>query len=226
LHRVNSSTIAATVLEGSAAYNGTLSATLAAAPEGATTSVIGPAATLDFSGGVPVYVVQLTYDEAALCGGMDEFDLRPLYYDANSGDWRLASDGNVGGSYGTFPGSFEAFKGTLGGLPISTALGTVGYDMTTNQVWAIVNHEATFGVGELGVSCHVPIPGDADGDGDVDEDDIDAFAACASRDKVPHPPGCDAHDYDNDNDVDMNDFGVVQRCFSGANVPGNPNCAN
>jgi hypothetical protein len=219
---VNSHVTGATVVGGTAASSGTLSATLQAAPDGTVTDAIGGAADVSFTSAVPVYAVQVTYRDIDLCSAMAEGNLRLLYFNAGSSDWQLAVNGNTGGSPAFFAGSFAAFVATLGGAPLSSALGRHGLDPVNNQVWAIVNHEAVFGVGEPGKSCRSRF--DLDVDGDVDGDDVTLLKACASRAMVPPAPGCQSRDFDSDNDVDPDDFGRMQRCMTGPGTPANPNC--
>ncbi len=219
---VNNHTTAATLPGGTATGNGNLNMNLIDPPSGTTTDVIRKGAATDFSGAVPVHVVQMTYRDLDLCPDVTEANLRLLSY--SGGDWQLAVNGNTGGSPAFYSGSFADFAATLGGSPLSSALGTHGLDTAGNHAWAIVNHEGTFGVGQLGQSCDIPIPGDLDNDGDVDGHDAALLSACASGAAVPVSPACAAYDYDGDNDLDQSDFGLWQLCFSGENIPGDPDC--
>ncbi len=221
---VNSDTTAATLVGGTAGATGGVSMSLSTAQEGASTGVVGNGTEVSFTTNVPVFALQVTYSQASLCSAITEGNLRLLYFNTGASDWQLAVNGNSGGSATFFSGSFDDFAATLGGSPLSSALGTHGLDAANNHVWAIVNHEATFGVGEIGQTCHVP--GDCDGDGDVDQDDFAIFELCATGPTVPLIPGCEDKDFDGDNDIDQDDFAVVQICHSGDGIPGDPDCAN
>ncbi|GMU24104.1 MAG: hypothetical protein AMXMBFR13_41810 [Phycisphaerae bacterium] len=221
---VNSSTTAGTLLGGTANSTGNVSMELTSAPTGDTTSVVRQATDADFSTAVPVHVVQITYRDIDLCPSQTEGNLRLLAFDSEASDWELAVNGNSDGGAGAsfFSGSFDAFAATLGGNPLSSALGTHGLDTTNNHVWAVLDHEGMFGAGEVGVSCLSP--GDLDEDGDVDQDDLDLFNACASGPAIPAAPACQGQDYDDDGDVDHSDYGLWQRCYSGADNPADPGC--
>jgi hypothetical protein len=220
---VNNATTAATLLAGNANSTGSVSMGLVEAPAGASTGVIRKAADVDFTTAVPVHVVQMTYRDVDLCSSMIESNLRLLAYNDGAADWKLAVSANSGGGGAAFfSGPFEAFAQTLNGAPLSSALGAHGLDTAANQVWAVVNHDGLFGVGEIGKMCVVP--GDLDHDGDVDQDDAVAMGHCMTGASVPRSAGCEAADLDHDNDVDQSDFGLWQRCYSGADGEANPAC--
>lgn len=222
----NSASTAATIVGGTATGTGNVSMTQGSGQAGTSTGIIAQAADVDFSTTVPVHVVQMTYRDADICPDVTEANLRLLYYNTGATDWELAVDGNSDGGSGAsfFVGSFSDFAATLGGSPLSSALSTHGLDATNNHVWAILDHEAQFGLGEIGQSCYVDP--DFDQDGDVDGGDQDTFELCASGPDVPHTgtATCQTADFDDDNDVDQDDFAVVQGCISGAGNPPDQTC--
>ncbi|GJM23600.1 MAG: hypothetical protein DHS20C16_00150 [Phycisphaerae bacterium] len=203
---VNSQTTAATIVGGGSASSGNVSMTQGQAANGSTTDVIRDSAGVSFTTATPVYAIQMTYRDEDLCPAITESNLRVLYFNGGASDWQLAVNGNSDGGSGAtfFSGSFDAFVATLGGSPLSSALGTHGVDTVNNHVWAIVDHEATFGTGEVGQSCG--IKGDLDDDGDVDLDDYAIWENCAGGPGAAAMPGCADADCDGDTDVDLADF--------------------
>ncbi len=203
---VNSPTTATTIVGGSTSLTGNVSMTLGTAPGGSTTGIIRQGANVGFTTSTPVYAIQMTYRDEDLCQAVTESNLRVLYFNSGASDWQLAVNGNSDGGAGAtfFAGPFEAFVATLGGSPLSSALGTHGVDVANNHAWAIVDHEATFGTGELGQSCGVK--GDLDNDGDVDTVDYAMWEDCVEGPGVSVLPACTIADCDNDGDVDLADF--------------------
>lgn len=207
----NSATTATTILAGAANASGTVSLFQGFALPGGTTDPISQATTSNFSTAVPVHVLQMTYNEDEVCAPIDEDDLRLLY--SVGGDWHLAVNGNSDAGAGEtfFAGSFADFAATLGGNPLSSALGTHGVDVNNNHVWAILDHEGTFVVAQPGQACGVP--GDCDGDGDVDLFDYADFTDCFSGPGGGLGLGCDCFDFDGDGDNDLQDFAAFQLHF-------------
>ncbi|NOX59811.1 MAG: hypothetical protein GXP29_13280 [Planctomycetes bacterium] len=208
---VNSVTTAATIVGGSTASTGSVSMTQGPAPSGSITDIIREGADASFTTATPVYAIQMTYRDQDICPAVTESNLRVLYFNSGASDWQLAVNGNSGGVATFFSGSFEAFEATLSGSPLSTALGTHGVDIANNYAWAIVDHEATFGTGEVGQSCG--LHGDLDSDGDVDADDYAMWENCADGPGVSAMPGCEKADCDGDGDVDLADFAPFARGF-------------
>ncbi len=224
---VNSTTTAATIVGGTTYVSGNMSMALVSGEEGTTTGHIGQAVLTNFSSAIPIHAVQMTYHPGSTCGVITEANLRLLYYNAGASNWQLAINGNTDGGSGAnfFAGSFDDFVATLGGAHLDGELSAHGVDVVNNRVWAVVNHEGTFGIGEIGVQCS-GIPGDFDGDGDVDGADLALFEPCGSGPAIPLTPGCEGKDFDFDNDVDQIDFGIFQGCYSGEDKPGDVACAD
>ncbi len=203
---VNSASTAATIVGGTTGLTGNTSMTLGTAPSGSNTGVLQQSASVGFTTASPVYAIQMTYRDEDICPSVTESNLRLLYFNSGASDWQLAVNGNSDGGLGAtfFAGSFDAFAATLGGAPLSTALGAHGLDPINNQVWAVVDHEAAFGTGEIGQSCG--IKGDLDNDGDVDTDDYTIWNGCIEGPNVIVAPACSIADCDGDQDVDLADF--------------------
>ena len=156
----------------------------------------------------------MTYRHQELCAALTEGNLRLLSFNSGTTDWELAVDGNSDGGAGAtfYAGSSEDFAATLGGAPLSTALGTYGVDTVNNHVWAVVDHEGTFGVGEPGKSCGMA--GDCNADGVLDLVDYAGMEACLAGPGGGLGSGCDCYDLDADGDVDLFDFAELQVSFT------------
>ena len=209
----NSTTTAVTLLGGDAAYAGDVSIGQGAGLSGTSTGIIGDAALINFSGAIPAHVVQFTYRDVDLCSSIVEGNLEVLRYNSSTSDWEPAILGNSDGGSGAtlYVGSFADFQATLSGAPISTALSTYGIDAVNNHVWAIVDHQADFGVGEAGVLCENPA--DCDGSGTVDLADFNSFNGCANG-PSGLLAGCGCFDFDLDSDVDMFDYATFQQLLA------------
>ena len=166
-----------------------------------------------FTTASPVYAIQMTYRDEDICPSVTESNLRLLYFNSGAADWQLAVNGNSDGGSGAtfFAGSFDAFVATLGGAPLSSALGTHGVDPANNHAWAIVDHAADFGVGEVGQSCGVK--GDLDNNGIVNLDDYVIWQNCLEGPGIIVPPACAIADCDADQDVDLSDFAIFAESF-------------
>ena len=222
---VNSAKSAATIVGGVASANGNVHMALSPVAGDEITGVLGHGVETSFTSTVPVHVVQWTYGDEDLCPAIVEANLRLLFFDADTGTWKPAVHGNSDGGAGAafHAGSFQAFANSLGGAPLSSVLGAHGVDTVNNHIWAVVDHQGLFGIGEPGRSCTVRA--DFDRDGDVDEDDLELFTACAAGPAVPVAFDCEDKDLTGDGDADSEDFAVFQRCYSGPDTPVDPNCA-
>ncbi|MEZ6085784.1 MAG: hypothetical protein R3E58_17990 [Phycisphaerae bacterium] len=210
---VNSASTAATIVGGITASTGNVSMNLAAATTGSSTGVLQQSAAVSFTTASPVYAIQMTYRDEDICPSVTESNLRLLYFNSGAADWQLAVNGNSDGGSGAtfFAGSFDAFVATLGGAPLSSALGTHGVDPANNHAWAIVDHAADFGVGEVGQSCGVK--GDLDNNGIVNLDDYVIWQNCLEGPGIIVPPACAIADCDADQDVDLSDFAIFAESF-------------
>lgn len=209
----NSAVTAATIVGGAATASGSVMLDQILSTPGATTGIISDAVVEDFSGGAPVHAMQMTYDDANVCAAIDEMSLALLRYDSGAGDWELAIHGNSDSGAGAtfYAGSFEDFEATLGGAPLATALSTYGLDTVNNRAWAIIDHEATFGVGEPGAAgCDEPCPGDIDGDHDVDSTDLSLLLTNFG---LPSGATLEDGDVDGDGDVDSTDLSLLLTVF-------------
>ncbi len=211
----NSTFTAATLLGGTATESGNVSMSQGFSPIDSSTDVIGEAVEVGFTTAVPVYVVQMTYRDVDLCVEITETNLSLLYFNSSAANWQLAVNGNSdnGASATFFAGIFQDFAATLGGAPLSSALGTYGLDTTSNQVWAVVDHAATFGTGELGTTCRMLA--DLDNDGDVDLDDYSILSSCIGGPSTTTTPACTIADLDSNGDVDLADHAIFTRAFTG-----------
>ncbi|HEY5751905.1 MAG TPA: hypothetical protein VIT21_02045 [Chthoniobacterales bacterium] len=85
------------------------------------------------------FVLQLTYNETlAISLFGSEENLRLSWFD--SGQWKLAVEGNTGGLANFVTGAWNA----------SYTLGYYGLDVENNTVWAVLNHNSDFAA--------IPIP--------------------------------------------------------------------
>jgi hypothetical protein len=102
-----------------------------------------------------VFAVQLTFDLTTaekLPGGPSAMT---LLWDSPSSGWVNAVYGNTGSNtsnadYLDFQGSFAAFEAAnhiIDGSDLTAYLGAYGVDTTDNTVWAVINHNSDFGVG-------------------------------------------------------------------------------
>ena len=90
------------------------------------------------------YVVDMHYNPASLPAGG-----ATLAYDPSPGTWYNAVYGNTGnnasgGELG-YVGTFASFQSTYG-TTITNYVGAYGYDPSTDQAWAVVNHASDFAV--------------------------------------------------------------------------------
>jgi hypothetical protein len=83
------------------------------------------------------FVLELSYDAATALGLFgSEDDVRLLWW--NGTDWINAVEGNSSGTPRFVSGAYDG----------DLTLGHYGLDEATNTVWAVLNHNSSFGVGE------------------------------------------------------------------------------
>lgn len=89
------------------------------------------------------YVLQLSYDPAAVSAlGEDPLDLYLGWLDPSDSTWKNAVDGNSDG------GVSAHFVAGPYDPSVDFNLGYYGVDPTTSTVWAVVDHNSTFGVAD------------------------------------------------------------------------------
>ena len=206
---VNSATIAVTLIAGTTSTDQTVSLDFVTNPSSTTATVVGESVDLNFDSSGDLYVMQFTYDEAALVGGLAEDDLRLLFFDTGTGNWDEAIAGNSdAGADGThFAGSFADYLAGPGGGSLDLAdLSDFGVDTDANHVWAILDHATIFAVGALGFRA-----ADFNEDTFVDEADLLIWKAAYGI--------SDLADADGDGDSDGADFLVWQRQLDSALSP-------
>jgi hypothetical protein len=100
-----------------------------------------------------IFAVQLTFNlaEANLVGGANKMTL--LWLNPANGGWENAVLGDhetndaTGGEL-DFQGSFSLFQSGYG-TDLDNYLGAYGVDTTNDTVWAVIDHNSNFGVGNL-----------------------------------------------------------------------------
>lgn len=79
----------------------------------------------------------------------DESTAGIVWYDADSGTWVNAVDGNSGNNATAaeqgYQGSFDDFQNVYG-TSVGQYVGAWGVDTTNHQAWAVLNHASDFSV--------------------------------------------------------------------------------
>jgi hypothetical protein len=102
---------------------------------------------VSFSGtGTDKFVLELSYDPATITG--DPSDLLLMWLNPNTQSWMNVVDGNSDGG-----ASSQAISGAYDSAN-DFVLGDYGVDTTNHEVWAVIDHNSTFAVGDV-----VPEPG-------------------------------------------------------------------
>ena len=187
---VNDAATAATILDGQSNANQTVSMALTSDP-GSNADLAGTPVDLMFSGGSAQdpYVLQFTYLDGNIPGGVSESDLKVLFYDTLAGEWAAAVDGNSGGSATFYNGSYNSYLMFVGGGVLDAGdLGVFGVDTFNNKAWAIIDHASIFAVGVLSSGS---LPGDLNGDGFVGLDDLDIILSNWNQTVPPGNPLAD-----------------------------------
>ena len=169
---VNNADVAATLIDGQSGSSQNISMAFSLNPDLAGADLAGETIELNFSSGSAQapYVIQFTYLDGNIPGGITESQLQVLFYDDVAGEWDVAVDGNSSGSTTYFNGSYSDYLATLGGGVLDAGdLGAFGVDTTNNHAWAIIDHASIFGVGTL---VDAVLAGDLNGDGFVGVDDL------------------------------------------------------
>jgi hypothetical protein len=100
-----------------------------------------------------VFALQLTFDGQAAynAGGANKMT---LLYDSSTAGWENATLADHGtnttnANFLDYQGTFAQFETQYGitDINLDTALGAYGVDTTTNTVWAVIDHNSTFGTG-------------------------------------------------------------------------------
>lgn len=195
---VNTATTAATTIDGQSPGAQAVSMSIEA-NSGTNGTVVSDAIDLSFSADSGLYVLQLTFEPAALPGVVDAEDLRLLVLDETTTTWGEAIDNNSNaGAGGTlFLGSFTDYlNGPGGGLLDGADLSDYGVDVATGTAWAVLDHASIF---SLGVLANSAVPGDYNSDGFVDAEDYTKW-----RDNIGAAAGTLP------NDVDGGTIGAAQ----------------
>ena len=185
---VNKLTTAATLIDGSSPTSQTVTMAVTTNPdEGGppTASLATDVVALEFSNSSGLQVLQFTYLEAALPGGVQEADLRLLTFDIGADEWVEAIAGNSDGGVGSafYNGSYADYLASVGGGVLDPDdLSTYGIDTTNNMVWAVLDHATDFAVGVL--EDVAMLAGDYNHDGQVDLADFAVW-----RDHLGAPAG-------------------------------------
>jgi len=195
---VNTATSAATLIDGQSPVAQTVSMSVTAntATNG---TVVSDAVDISFGTDSGLYVMQFTYDPAALPGAVDAEELRLLVLDETALTWGEAIDENSNGGAGgsLFLGSFvDYLNGPGGGLLDSADLSDFGVDQAAGTAWAVLDHASIFSLGLLTTSL---LAGDYNSDGFVDAEDYNRW-----RDNLGAVAGTLP------NDVDGGTIGVAQ----------------
>jgi hypothetical protein len=134
----------ATILGGTATADRNVSLAMTV-PTGSQ-KIIGDSVNLSGFGDTPgqatdPFVLQLSFDPAAaLAAYGDLTGMRLMWFDTSLGDWRLATDGNFGGTPTFVAGAYDE--------AVDDHVGYYGVDLATDTVWAVLNHNSEFAAGE------------------------------------------------------------------------------
>jgi len=133
------------IVGGTAGANRTINASFIAAPVGSANVILGDVADLSGFGSTPgaatdIFVAELTYDKTAANSQFGtDINLALKWYDPTSLSWKLATDGNFGGTPTFISGAYDPLN--------DFHLGYYGVDTIDGYVWAVLNHNSGFGVG-------------------------------------------------------------------------------
>ena len=144
----NTHSTAVSILDGIATADRNPNASFVAPPSGSSSTIIGDVVDLSGFGSTPgqatdTFTAEVSYTDAdaiTLFGSANNLVLK--WYDPASCTWKLATDGNFGGT--------PHFAGDGAYNPLlDNHLGYYGVDTANHSVWAVVNHNSLFAVGEL-----------------------------------------------------------------------------
>ncbi len=133
------------ILGGTASADRNVNVSFVAPPSGSTGTIIGDVSNVTGFGSTPgaatdLFVVQENYDPAAAIAQFGSTDnLLLKWYDTVGGAWKLATDGDFGGTPTFINGAYDPLN--------DLQLGYYGLDTVNHNVWAVVNHNSEFGVG-------------------------------------------------------------------------------
>jgi len=146
---VNDKVTAATLAAGQSSFPQTIAMQLGANPDtgGATGRLVGSALDMSFSAGGDLYVLEMTYDPAAIPADVAERELRLLSWDPAAQRWALAiaSNSDLGAGATVRFESFASYLSYLDGAP--PELSVQGVDLAEHRVWAVLDHATVFGAG-------------------------------------------------------------------------------
>lgn len=144
----NTHSTVVSILDGTATADRNPNASFVAPPAGISSTIIGDVVDLSGFGSMPgqatdIFAAEVSFaatEAIAKFGSVDRLALEWL--DPSTNTWKLATEGNFGGT------PFFAGDGAYDPL-VDNHLGYYGIDTTNNTVWAVVNHNSLFAVGEL-----------------------------------------------------------------------------
>ena len=152
---VNDGTTAALLLDGVSEATQSIAAQILSNPDGpiSTARVLGNVVEFTFEDIPEYFVLQTTYLDEDVPVGIDEEDLRVLFFEPTAHRWFEAiafnSDGGAGASpISPFLGSYDDYLLTLGGVAVP-GLSVFGVDAVNNNLWAVLDHASIFGSGVI-----------------------------------------------------------------------------
>ncbi len=133
-------------------------------------------------------------------GGIGNIGEDPMFADALTGDYRLASRSPC----------IDSADNTAADSGMYDLLGLARFVDDPGMPDVGAGQAPIIDMGAFEFQGFTPAPGDGDADGDVDLDDFTLFAGCLGGPDIPAAPDCSIFDFDADNDVDIIDWRSLQ----------------
>lgn len=141
--------VSARILQGTLSVDSTISFLYLPA----VANLVGAPLDLHFANGVhDKFVLQLSYNPQQAAPLGDEANLYLGWFDPVSNTWKKAVEANSDG------GSSTRFVQGAYNASTDFNLGTYGVDTTNHTVWAVIDHNSTFGVANSEAAPAVPTP--------------------------------------------------------------------